>query len=513
MYWVALQPQPEPGSPESQALPDPAQALAWWALQFTPRVARLQDAVLLEISGSARLWGGQAALLRHIYTSNKPVAQVQYARGATSLVAYGRLLAGARASFPADQLPLSALLAAQPHLATLVRLGCSTWGELRALPRGGLARRFGATLVDALDQAYGARPDVYPWLALPEVFEARLDLLSHTDNAPSLLFGARRLLAQLQLWLQLRQLGVLAIELGWTLDARRNTDSQGALVIRTAHLTQDIAHLQRLLAERLAQLTLPAPAQGLRLRSLQTQTLKGQSASLLPDAQASTDSLTQTLERLSARLGAAQVLRLQTHADHRPEQVQTWVAATATSKTGAGNVGDTRAKVQKQSKKLAGVTPPASDWVSALLPTWLLAQPLPLAVHQHQAHYHGPLTLLSGPQRLEAGWWPPIPETPRHTSAHLNPSNAVATQPDRAHPVAERADGAQDRRNVLPQGQAASPVSGLVEVTQTYPGLVLRDYFVARSANSPLLWIYRERLGLSAASKPSAAWYLHGIFA
>ena len=40
----------------------------------------------------------------------------------------------------------------------------------------------------------------------------------------------------------------------------------------------------------------------------------------------------------------------------------------------------------------------------ALYPTWLLASPLKLAVQHQRAQYQGPLTLLSGPQRLEAGW-------------------------------------------------------------------------------------------------------------
>jgi protein ImuB len=37
---------------------------------------------------------------------------------------------------------------------------------------------------------------------------------------------------------------------------------------------------------------------------------------------------------------------------------------------------------------------------------------------------------------------------------------------------------------------------------------VLRDYFIARSAEAGLLWIYRER-----GPHAPAAWYLHGIFA
>ena len=37
---------------------------------------------------------------------------------------------------------------------------------------------------------------------------------------------------------------------------------------------------------------------------------------------------------------------------------------------------------------------------------------------------------------------------------------------------------------------------------------VMRDYFIARSPQAGLLWIYRERLPTS-----QAAWFLHGIFA
>jgi protein ImuB len=190
-----------------------------------------------------------------------------------------------------------------------------------------VARRFGAALVDALDQAYGTRADVYPWLTLPDVFEARLELTADVDSAPALLFGACRLLAQLAVWLQMRQRGVLAIELGWMMDARRNTAHEGALVLRTAEASADVTHLQRLLAERLGQVTLPAPVHSLRLRSLETQMRQGASASLLLDDQPQGDSLAHLLERLSARLGPDKVLCLQAQADHRPEQMQAWVPA------------------------------------------------------------------------------------------------------------------------------------------------------------------------------------------
>lgn len=503
MHWIALWLPPESaarpvaavpadaqGAPvaEGADLADPLTALGWWALQFTPKVVLSGGAVLLEVSTSTRLWGGQAALLRHICDSNKPVALVYYGQGDTSLVALARAQQPPQPPLMTDQLPLNSLAAAQPHLATLARLGCRRWGQLRALPRAGVARRFGAALVDALDQAYGLRPDVYPWLSLPEVFEAALELPQPVDSALALLFGARRLLAQLQVWLQLRQRGVLAVELGWLMDVRRNTATQGALVLRSAEASADTSHLLRLLAERLGQLTLPAPVLSLRLRSLETQALQGQSASLLLEDQAQGDSLAQLLERLSARLGAHQVLRLVPQADHRPEQMQRWRPAAGitsaaimgqhraprnTSEKIAISPFDTRAGGQNRLNMADQRAPVPTGWATALYPTWLLAEPLPLRVVQQQPHYQGPLTLLAGPQRLEAAWW-----------AVLRPTGPSAERPDPG-----------------PQPQAAGaapPPSGPV---------VLRDYFVARSPSSPLLWIYRERL-----SSAAPAWFLHGVF-
>ena len=458
MHWIALQALPEPSRPADDSAPgaggpsalvDALSALGWWALQFTPKVARLEDALLLELSASERLWGGRVPLLRQIFEQNKPVAPVQYARGATSLIAFARLKTAPVKTAP-DDLPLSALVAARPHLATLARIGCTCWGQLRALPRGGVARRFGAPLLDALDRAYGLRPELYPWLRLPEVFEARLELAAQVETAPALLFGARRLLNQLQVWLQMRHSGVLAFELGWTMDARRDTATQGQLLLRTAEATQDISHLQRLLGEQLARQTLPAPVLYLRLRTLETQKLGGESASLLPDERRPGDSLQQMLERLSARLGPQQVLQLQARADHRPERMQIWQPATSATKLIATCAGRTGAGGQKYQKYQKNRPNPGEN---ALYPTWLLATPLKLALRHDCPLYQGPLTLLAGPQRLEAGWW-----------------------------------GTSD--------------------------CALRDYFLARSEQAQLLWIYRERLkGPGGRLDAAPDWYLHGLFA
>jgi protein ImuB len=460
MHWIALQPTLDV---EAQApLADAFTAWAWWALQFTPLVARLETALVLEISTSERLFGGRATLLGKLLNpdfleQNQPSALMKYAQGATSLIAFGRLLCDTELTV--DVLPLRTLVAARPHLPTLARLGLRNWGQLRAMPRGGLVRRFGTGLVDAMDRAYGSSPEVYPWLSLPEVFDAPLELTSSVETAAAMLFGARRLLTQLQVWLRARQQGVLALELVWELDARRSNalhvdahhrgGGQGRLELRTAQATQDVAHLARLLAEQLAQVSLPAPVLNLRLRSLQTLPVAGESGSLLPDDVRQGDSLHQLIERLGARLGPAQVRCVTHHADHRPERMQSWCAAAGPLQTapspGSKNAIKNRA-INAYFTRATGqfYSQGSPDW--ALYPSWLLATPLRLKVVQGTPFYQGRLTLLTGPQRLEAGWL---------------------------------------------EGDT---------------GCAMRDYYMARSASVGLVWVYRERLG------HQACWYLHGLY-
>ncbi len=466
MHWIALQALPDvapdetapklaPASPgnSAPALADALAALGWWALQFTPHVAQVGQALVLEVSASERLFGGREPLLAHMLAAGQPVGPLRHAQAATSLLALALLQSGAPDSTRPDALPLATLAEAQAHLATLERIGCRRWGDLRALPRGGVVRRFGAPLLAALDRAYGLQPEVYPWLVLPEVFDMPLELAAQVEAAPALLFAARRLLGQLQVWLRARRLGILALELAWEMDARRNTATRGQLLLRTAEPTLDMQHLQRLLGEQLARTTLPAPALHLRMRSLETAPLAGESASLLPDALRAGDSLHQLLERLGARLGPEQVLRAVACADHRPEHMQVWLDASRPAPAGPAPAAGRK---RKPRNAVAPHLPEAAE----LYPTWLLVPPLRLAVRHDRPLYQGPLALLAGPQRLESGWW---------------------------------GDGTPDGHGEL----------------------ALRDYFLARSEQAGLLWIYRERLlaGQQGAGQlAGGCWYLQGLY-
>jgi protein ImuB len=426
MDWIALWPSAD----------QERTAWAWWALRFTPRVAWIDEALLLEASGSVRLFGGRKHLLQQVLRAHPGLALGEWASGATSLLALARLRCkrlGLPVPRSADALPLEVLSAAREHAATLERIGCTTWGELRALPRAGVSRRFGAALLAALDRAYGEQPETYPWLTLPEAFDLNAELATLATGTPELMAGAQRLLTHLQLWLQARNRGVLALELEWTLDLRRlngvHLPRHEQLTVRTAQPTQQMAHLRRLVGEHLARASLSAPANHLRLRTLETVPWAGACTSLLPEDNVQGERLHQLVERLSARLGEHNVVVPQPRADHRPEHKQQW----------------------RPAHHLA--SPAEAGDADALYPTWLLPQPLRLRMQGEQPCYGGPLRRLARLYRVETAWWE--------------------------------------------EG-----------------GSALRDYFIARSPQAGLVWIYRERPRQLAADEHARfAWYLQGLYA
>ncbi|MDB5954063.1 DNA polymerase Y family protein [Ramlibacter sp.] len=438
MLWAVLLPDGHPASsPSTEVL----QGTAIWALQYTPRVAVIEDcAVALELAASARLFGGKRQLVERVRNEACELGLRAPSWAPTSLAALALARAGVTNGFgkPLDQvldaLPFETLTPAKTHEATLSRLGCRTLADVRALPRGGLSRRFDAQLLAALDQAYGLRPESHAWVGLPDRFAQRLELMSRVEVAPALLFGARRLLLQLCGWLAARRSGVTAFTLRWCHDVMRSKTAGdgGELTIRTAEATRNIEHLGRLLAEHLAKVTLQAPVGDLQLVADDVHSLDEKSASWLPDPAQSGESLALVLERVAARLGPERVLRPLPAADHRMEWMVHWLPS---------NVPQPRA------------LPPCGDLPQ---PAFMLSEPLKLAVREDRPLYQGALLLLSGPHRVEGGWW------------HRRPD----------------ASGAQQAQTVV------------------------RDYWVAVSEHAGVLWIFQTRL-----EKDRTAWFLQGVFA
>jgi protein ImuB len=442
------------------------QAVAHVALAFTPAVALHGGrTVLMELQSCLRYWGGLPALLARLRMALSPLGhRVQTAAAPTALGAallavwnpagHGELTQGAHVGRPdalrtlLDAAPAALLGAGCEHRETLQTMGLHTLADLRALPRAGLVRRFGAGLLDTLDRARGERPDPRRWLALPAVFESRLELFARADSTAQVLHGAAVLLARLVAWAQARQARVAAFTLHMQHEPRRHDGGvpHTALRIELAAPSADAAHLQSLLRERLARVQLAAPTLELRLDCRELKHAPAPNGELFASRQGEAEGLLRLLERLRARLGDAQVQRLQPLPDHRPEQADRALPAVAAVPV----VGQSMPRRRAQADGLQPPHPgPQEDKPLPLhRPVWLLPEPQPLPERQSLPLHEGrPLRLLSGPERIEAGWW----------------------------------DGAP----------------------------AVRDYFIAQDEGGALLWIYRARLP-SAAS--DSGWFLHGRF-
>ncbi len=481
MLWSALR-LAEAGDalPLPSAAPDATvraalQAVAVWALQFTPRVTLQDEAVLMELAASVRLFGGMRALRERLdaEAAELGVRQVAWGPNGLSALAFARAeqkgLSGMRQTTlladHLDALPMHVLSASWPHQTTLAHIGCRTLGDVRRLPRGGMARRFDKHLLQALDQLYGHAPEAHVWVQLPEVFEQRLELPFRVDDASALVFGARRLLLQLAGWLAARHSGVTVFTLHWLHDTMRARGTQpgDALTVRTAEPTRQMEHLSRLLAEHLAHVTLEAPVCELRLSADEVHALTEVSASWLPDdpRTAGSEPLPLVLERVSARLGPDKVVRPHLQEDHRLEWMCQWQPV-AEAPAGPLQVREPaamwkpvprkRTRSDKRSRPSSSPSSSIGHGGDLPQPSFILAEPLRLLVRHHRPHYQGELQLLMGPQRIEGGWW-------------------------------DRDVNANQHRNVM------------------------RDYWVAFSEHAGLLWVFQTRL------QTEPAWFLHGHFA
>jgi len=385
------------------------QAVAHAALAFTPAVTlrEAEQVVLLEVQASLRYFGGLKRLLQRLHQQLQPLGHaLQCATAPTALGAAllardsRRHVLGPHTTDPhalaerLNRLPVWLLGPGRAHWEALQGMGLHTLGDLRSLPRAGVARRFSPGLLHDLDRAYGQRPEPQAWITLPPVFDSRLELFARADTTEQVLQGAAVLLKRLVAWVQARHARVGAFVLRMHHEPRHREGKPVAehstLEVGLAEASADAEHLQLLLRERLGRSTLAAPTLELSLHCHQVVQGAPPNEELFPTPASEREGLGRLIERLQARLGREQVLQLQHRADHRPE-------CTAVLQP-AGPLA--------RAARPASVAPVVVHAPRLSRPTWLLPEPEPLPERQFKPVLDGqPLQLLCGPERIESGWW------------------------------------------------------------------------------------------------------------
>ena len=380
------------------------EAVADWCDRYTPLVALDGPSrLILDISGCAHLFGGEAALVADLsarLTAQGLAVRTAVAGAAGTAQALVDHASGARLEAGEERealapLPIAALRLEPQVAAMLARLGLKRLGEMFELPRAGLARRFGQALGDRLDEALGDAPvPIVPRRPVPLIIHERrlFEPISRTED----ILGLLETLAP-RLALDLERRGEVARRLALTLfrvDGRIER-----LDVGTAAPTRDPIRLVRLFAERLKGLGDDLDAGfGYDLVRLGVEACDplAERQGDLGSARDGGEPVEVLLDRLAARLGEAAVLGLDEIESHRPERAEAFAAALRRELNATLHAeAFARPDVPRPLRLLA---PPEPVEATAGVP-----EGAPEQFRWRRAHHR--VVRVEGPERIAPEWW------------------------------------------------------------------------------------------------------------
>jgi protein ImuB len=425
--------------------------IADWCERFTPLTALdPPHGLLLDVTGAAHLFGGEAALIASMKTSfakmgfaaRIAVAGTAAAARALARHAPGTIVPQGAEAQTLEPLPVEALGLDPEAAAALRRAGLKTIGQVGKRTRSELTARFGASAVSQLDHALGRveRP-IAPRLPVPDFLtEQRFaEPITNLDVAMQTL---KTLAESLSSLLSRHGEGARALEAVFF----RADGAVRRIAVETGSPVRDPAILARLFREKLDALADPIdPGFGfdiIRLCASRTERFDETGASFESEQNAAKE-VAFLVDRLAARFGAQQVVSFHAQDTHIPEASS--VAAPAQTRRA-----------------------PVADWA----------------------------------RRREAG---EAPRRPLRLFERPEPIEVVAEVPE-GPPLRFRWRGVLHATR-----HAEGPERIAMEWWRAQDAKPTRDYFRLEDEEGRRFWLYRDGLYGRETQKPN--WFLHGLFA
>lgn len=375
--------------------------LAEWCGRYTPWTApggfgNVGDgSVWLDVTGCARLFGGEPALLRDLARKvgdlgfSARVAAADTPGAAWAVARYGRsrverVLRG-RSRDAIAPLPVAALRLTQPTVLDLHALGLRRIDDLLAMPRATLADRFGREIVDRLDQALGARPEPISPVAPAIRTFARVGFSEPVGRSEDIAEALGNLASEIAAALEAEARGARRLVLA----LHHSDGAVDRLAAGTSWPSCDAGHLARLFAERRIESAFGVDA--MTLTVAESERLRPLQAAFDRDGQEA--DVAELADRLSARLGADRVLRPSPRESRIPERAVELSPVTAMR------------------------PPPTASWRDGILPLRLFSPPE--EIEAAAPGFDDPPTTFrwrrrtfrieraDGPERLSPEWWRP----------------------------------------------------------------------------------------------------------
>lgn len=371
-------------------------ALADWCGRFSPWVAvDGADGLILEVSGLAHLFGGEAALLREIgwhferlglhrrlALAGNPAAAWAWARHGD-----GGVLDPSAGLAPLLALPVAGLRLLPEMVADFARLGLRRVGDLARLPRAPLARRFGLEPGRRLDLLFGEAMKPISPRHPPAERRCRIAFAEPVGRAEDLNAALERLIAELCRLMERAGQGLSRLELV----CYRVDGATQRLALGLARPSRDARHIHRLFAAHVERIDPGFGIEAMILEAVECSPLPPAQSGLAPDAGAARD-LAQLLDRLVNRLSPARVLRLLPCDSHWPERAMRLEPAPH------------------------GARAPDAWTGESSRPLCLLPAPEPIEMEMAEREEENPVAFRwrrvrrlvggsEGPERIEPEWW------------------------------------------------------------------------------------------------------------
>ena len=447
--------------------------IADWCDRFTPLVTTAPpDGLLLDITGAAHLFGGEAAMLAHV--REKIAAQgfaVQAAIAGTSLAAHALArYANDTIALPGEEaitlapLPIAALDCGEEKLRALKRAGLKTIGQVADRGRAELAARLGANFLSRLHVMLGAEEKpLSPRRPLPDL-RAEQRFAAPVVTREFIAASLHVLAVALSEILEREGQGLRLLEAAFF----RVDGKVERITVRTGAPLRDPDVMLRLLEQRLDALADPLDAGfGFDLIRLEASVAeKTHAAETSFDASENARwQIAFLTDRLSARFGAHRVQRFVPQDTHIPEAQSVTVPAQDRDFDGTWT-----AKRRENDPPLRPLRllekPEEIHSVMASVPDGP-----PARFHWRRVRFD--VARVEGPERIAMEWW-------------------------RENPHIRLMRGSEQRRReklgLLPRPVPPS-----------------RDYFRIETNEGLRFWLYRD--GQYRTNNFAPRWYMHGLFA
>ncbi len=297
------------------------------ARRWTPRAAPSgADGLWLDLSGVAHLFGGERRMCERILAFCRRLgfrARIAVAGTTGAAHALARFGASSLILCPSGReadaivpFPLAALRLDEGLLERAHRLGLEKIGELVAMPRGPLQRRFGSDLLLRIDQALGRAAEPFDPIVPEEPPSVLLRFLEPIATAEAIAEATNEAMRRLVVALREGGLGVRRLVLACE---RIDGDVQQA-AIGTARATRDGVHLLRLIGARIETFEPGFGFERLRLTAVRVEPLAAQPIEGKLDSTRAAPDLAPLVDLLATRLGARRLFRLSALESDIPER-------------------------------------------------------------------------------------------------------------------------------------------------------------------------------------------------